>query len=152
MEIVKAQIDDFEEVKRITQDTIKQIYPHYYPAGVVKFFQEHHSDNNIMTDIIHGKVYLIRDGMEYVGTVTIDGNEINRLFVLPKFQNKGYGTAIMEYAENKIFEYFPEIQLHASLPGKKLYKKRAYFEVEYRTKMVANDDWICIDIMKKDRP
>ena len=152
MEIVKAQIDDFEEVKRITQDTIKQIYPHYYPAGVVNYFQEHHSDNNIMTDIIHGKVYLIKDGVEYVGTVTIDGNEINRLFVLPKFQNKGYGTAMMEYAENKIFEDYPEIQLHASLPGKKLYIKMAYFEAEYRTKMVANDDWICIDIMKKNRP
>ena len=58
----------------------------------------------------------------------------------------------MEYAENKIFEYYPEIQLHASLPGKQLYIKRGYFEVEYRTKMVANDDWICVDIMKKNRP
>ena len=62
MEIIKAEFYDFEEVKRITQDTIKQIYPHYYPTGVVEFFQEHHSDNNIIADIIHGKVYLIKDG------------------------------------------------------------------------------------------
>ena len=87
--------------------------------------------------------------MENVGTVTIDGNEISRLFVLPQFQKRGYGTAIMEYAENRIFENYPEIQLHASLPGKKFYINRGYFEVEYRTKMVEYDDWICIDIMKK---
>ncbi|MEA5011836.1 MAG: GNAT family N-acetyltransferase [Angelakisella sp.] len=152
MEIINAEPVDFKEVKRITQFTIMQIYPHYYPTGVVEFFREHHNDNNIMTDIINGKVYIFKDVVEYVGTVTIDGNEINRLFVLPKFQKKGYGTAIMDFAENKIFENYPEIQLHASLPGKKLYIKRAYFVVEYRTKMVTHDDWICIDIMEKYRP
>ncbi len=152
MEIVKAKPNDFEEVKRITQDTIKQIYPHYYPTGVVEFFQEHHSDDIIMNDIIQAKVYLVNDNKENIGTVTIDGNEISRLFVLPEFQRKGYGTAIMQNIEKRIFENYPEIQLHASLPGKKLYINRGYFEVEYRTKMVTYDDWICIDIMKKARP
>lgn len=152
MEIVKATLDDFEDVKKITQNTIKQIYPHYYPASVVAFFLEHHSDNNIMADILQGKVYMLQDDGEYVGTVTIDGNEINRLFVLPEFQSKGYGTALMEFAENNIFENHAEIHLHASLPGKKLYIRRGYSEVEYRTINVANDDWLCIDIMKKNRP
>jgi len=55
----------------------------------------------------------------------------------------------MDYAENRIFESYAENQKHASLPGKKLYLKRAYFEAEYRTKMLALEDWICIDIMKK---
>lgn len=152
MQIIKANVDDFEEVKRITQNTIKQIYPHYYPIGAVEFFQEHHSNDSIMRDIIQEKVYLVKNGQENIGTVTIDGNEINRFFVLPEFQRKGYGTAIMRNIEERIFEDYPEIQLHASLPGKKLYVKRGYFEVEYRTKMVAHDDWICIDIMKKTRP
>lgn len=152
MEIIKAQINNFETVKNITQYTILQIYPHYYPAGVVEFFQEHHCDNYIMTDIIQGKVFIVRDEEENIGTVTLDGNEINRLFVLPKFQRKGYGTAVMEFAEKMIFESYPEILLHASLPGKKLYLKRDYIEVEYRTKAVSHGDWICIDIMKKIRP
>jgi len=151
MEIVKADSADFEQVKRITQDTIKQIYPHYYPTGVVAFFREHHSDNAIMTDIINEKVFIINNDIDCIGTVTIDGNEINRLFVLTQYQKQGYGTTLMEYAENRIFENYSEVQLHASLPGKKLYIKRGYFAVEYRTKMVAFDDWICVDIMKKIR-
>jgi Acetyltransferases len=152
MEIVRTNTADFDTVKRITQSTIQQIYPHYYPAGVVKFFQEHHNDDSIMTDITGGKVFLMKDDGSYIGTVTIDGNEINRLFILPEYQSKGYGTALIEFAENKIFENYSETCLHASLPGKKFYLKKAYFEVEFRTKMVAFGDWICVDIMKKNRP
>lgn len=151
MEIIQAETGDFEVVKRITADTIRQIYPHYYPLGVVGFFLSHHSDANIMADLMRGDVYLAKDGTESVGTVTINGNEINRLFVLPQFQRKGYGAAMMDFAEDRIFASHAQVCLHASLPGKEFYLNRDYVMTEYRTKMVANDDWLCVDIMKKDR-
>ena len=152
MEIIKAEIDTFDIIKRITQDTINQVYPHYYPAGVVVFFQEHHNDSNILTDIGQGKVFVVQDKDEYIGTVTIDGNEINRLFVLPQFHKNGYGSKMMDFAEKEIFSKYSKIQLHASLPGKKFYIERGYSAVEYRTKKVCCDDWICIDIMEKRAP
>ena len=65
MEIIKAEIGTFDIIKRITQDTINQVYPHYYPAGVVTFFQEHHNDSNILTDIGQGKVFVVQDKDEY---------------------------------------------------------------------------------------
>lgn len=36
--IIKASIEQFKEVKKITQDTIAGIYPKYYPTGAVDFF------------------------------------------------------------------------------------------------------------------
>ena len=68
-----------------------EIYPMYYPHGAVLFFSEHHSDENIMRDIRTGIVYLLISGEGIpVGTVTLTNNEIDRLFVLPSFQHKGY--------------------------------------------------------------
>ena len=51
MHIIKAQTEHFEDVKSITHKTISEIYPRYYPKGVVDFFLAHHSDENIMKDV-----------------------------------------------------------------------------------------------------
>lgn len=38
MEYVKATENDTEQILRIVQDTIRTIYPNYYPKEVVDFF------------------------------------------------------------------------------------------------------------------
>ena len=57
--IVRAKENDLETVKKITQTTIREVYPKYYPSGAVEFFSEHHSDEKIMRDINAGIVYLL---------------------------------------------------------------------------------------------
>lgn len=91
MEIVTAKKEDLEIVRRITRSTIKSIYPRYYPAGAVEFFLAHHSDEHIVTDISDNKIFVLYEGGEPIGTVTIKDNNINRLFILPDYQHKGYG-------------------------------------------------------------
>lgn len=59
MNIRIAEEKDFDDVKKITRETIMEIYPKYYPHGAVRFFAEHHSDENIMRDIRAGIVYLL---------------------------------------------------------------------------------------------
>lgn len=60
------------------------------------------SDENIMRDIRAGIVYLlISDEGIPAGTVTLTNNEIDRLFVLPSFQRRGYGKSLMDMAEEK---------------------------------------------------
>lgn len=97
MDIRKAALSDLSIIKRISEVTISEIYPHYYPKGAVDFFLEHHSKDNIMGDIKKGIVYLCFDALKNaVGTVTIKNNEICRLFVLPFYQNKGFVPRIAE--------------------------------------------------------
>ena len=145
MAIRKAVINDFEIVKNITQTTIKSVYPKYYPEGAVNYFLTHHCDNNIRKDIENGYVYLISD----IGTVTIKENHINRLFVLPEFQKKGYGKQLMDFAERIISEEYKEIVTDASLPAKSLYLKRGYIEIKYNKIETENGDYLCYDEMKK---
>lgn len=149
MEIIKADSSLFSAVKEITQTTISSVYPKYYPLGAVKFFKNHHNDLNIMKDIENGIVYLLREDDRFVGTVTLEDNEINRLFVLPEFQHKGYGRYLLDFAENEILKTHDEIILHASLPAKKIYLKRGYTEVEYHQLETPVGDFLCFDIMRK---
>lgn len=102
MNIIKATSADFSEVKNIVHTTIKTIYPHYYPKGVVDFFLNHHSDANIQKAIETETVLLlVVDGI-IVGTGSTKENEIARLFVLPQFQGLGYGTLLMNELEYRI--------------------------------------------------
>ena len=150
MNIRAAEEKDFDIVKKITRDTIRDIYPCYYPQGAVLFFLDHHSDENIMRDIRSGIVYLlISDEGIPAGTVTLTGNEIDRLFVLPSFQHRGYGRALIDMAEEKISSAYDVIILHASLPAKNIYLKRGYREIDYLKIDTGHGDYLCADVMEK---
>ena len=51
MEYIKAIEKDLDAVWELVQETIKTVYPKYYPAEVVDFFCEHHCKDNIAKDI-----------------------------------------------------------------------------------------------------
>ncbi|MBR3057390.1 MAG: GNAT family N-acetyltransferase [Clostridiales bacterium] len=149
--IIIAKPDDADIVFKITQTTIRSVYPKYYPQGAVEFFCKHHSKNKIANDIEKGIVYLLMLDGQAVGTVTVSENHINRLFVLPTYQHQGLGRALMDFAEEKIFSSFDTIELDASLPAKKIYLKRGYTETEYNVIDAANGDHLCYDVMRKVR-
>ena len=150
MGIRLAAISDLDIVIKITNETISEIYPHYYPDGAVKFFVNHHNHANIISDIINNSVFLCIDSEDnIVGTVTINKNEILRLFVLPMYQGYGYGRELLDYAENAISIKYPEIKIAASLPAKSIYLKRGYKETEYHIIKTVNNDFLCYDVMTK---
>ena len=121
-----AEIADLETVLQITHDTISEIYSHYYAEGVVEFFQEHHSRENVLSDIENGIVWLLEEEGSMVGTVTIKEDAVNRLFVLPGYQSHGYGSQLMDFAEDKIAEKFDYVHIDSSLAAKEMYLKRGY--------------------------
>ena len=150
MSIKQAYKDDLQVVKYITIETINQIYPHYYPKGAVEFFVEHHNDTNILSDIESGKVFLcVNEEGQPVGTVSIKGNDICRLFVLPEYQGKGYGRKLLDFAENEIAKKYEEIMIDASLPAKRIYLKRGYREKESHIINANYGDFLCYDVMVK---
>lgn len=152
MSIRKATSEDFKTVKEITEKTISEIYPHYYPNGAVNFFLAHHKESNIINDIHENNVYICFDDKQNaVGTVTVKHNEICRLFVLPKYQGYGYGRELMNYAEQIIFEKYSKVLLDASLPAKKIYLKRGYFAIESNVIPTENGDFLCYDVMVKNK-
>ena len=151
MKIQKAAEKDLETVKRITHDTIKLVYPHYYPTGAVEFFLKHHSEEYIMHDIKSGTVYLLKDeDGETAGTVTVSENSITRLFVLPNYQGRGCGSELIRFAEELIAEKYTDIVIDASFSAKSIYLRKGYKFVEYNMIETDNGDFLCYDVMKKE--
>lgn len=145
-----ATSKDSVQIYNLVKKTIKEIYPHFYPKGAVIFFLNHHSLKNIQKDITSGNVYVLIDENKIIGTITVIENEINRFFVLPTFQHKGFGTKLFEFAQNQIIEKkYTCIKLHASFAAKSMYIKHGYKDFEYRTLETKNKDFLCVDIMQK---
>ncbi|MCH5271033.1 MAG: GNAT family N-acetyltransferase [Lachnospiraceae bacterium] len=144
-----AKDTDLKTVLQITRDTISAIYPKYYAKGVVDFFLKHHKQDNILEDIKNGCVWLLVDEGEFAGTVTIKENAVNRLFVLPEFQSRGFGSQLMDLAEEKIGENYSRIHIDSSLAAKDMYLKRGYKEKRTCKIKADNGDILVYDEMEK---
>lgn len=144
-----AEIADLETILQITHDTISEIYCHHYAEGVVGFFLGHHSREHILSDIENEIVWLLEEGGNAVGTVTIKGNAVNRLFVLPEWQSHGYGSQLMDFAEDKIAERFTYVHIDSSLAAKEMYLRRGYKEKKTCRILADNGDILIYDEMEK---
>ena len=144
-----AKDSDLKTVLQITSDTISKIYPKYYAKGVVDFFLKHHKLENIKEDIAGGRVWLLEDEGYLVGTVTIKDNAVNRLFVLPEYQSHGFGSQLMDFAEDKIAENYNQIHIDSSLAAKEMYLKRGYKEKRTSRIEAYNGDILVYDEMEK---
>ena len=150
MSIRQAVLTDLSIIKNISEITISEIYPHYYPKGAVDFFLEHHSEENILEDIKKKRVFLCLDTLQNtIGTITVKDNEICRLFVLPIYQGKGFGTEMLDFAERIISEQYHKVVLDVSLPAKKIYLKRGYKEIKFNIITTRDNDYLCYDVMEK---
>ena len=149
LNIRRALADDLDTVFRITQQTIRAVYPHYYPRGAVDYFAAHHSPEAIAADIAAGCVFLGEAESEAAGTVTVRGNEIARLFVLPVHQSRGYGAALFAYAEHIAAEQHATAVIDVSFAAKQFYLRRGYREIRYTALRTENGDYLCFDTMEK---
>ncbi len=152
MKIIKAEPEELDIIKSIVDKTIDYIYPRYYPQETIQFFLSHHSKENILADILKGDAYVLKKGDTYIGTGSVNDNYIGRVYILPEFQGKGFGKAIMDFLEDKVFSQYPNIILDTSLPAYKLYLKRGYSSIDYQEDIVENDRVLCYHIMEKKKP
>lgn len=150
MEYKKATLQESESIYKLVQDTIKIVYPKYYPKEVVDFFCEHHSLENILRDIENGVVGVLIDNDRMVGTGCYQDNHITRVYVLPEFQGRGYGTFIMEQLEDNIAVEYDTVFLDASLPASHLYEKRGYQTIRHDRWNVENGVVLVYEIMEKE--
>ncbi len=149
MTIHTATDDDFDLVCKIVHDTIETVYSSFYPENVVSFFLDHHSAEQIREDIREERVYLLdMDGVP-VGTGTIQDNEIKRVFVLPAYQRKGYGSLIMRDLESVVARTSTTVRLDSSLPGYGLYLKLGYRQIAYRMISTPGGQVLCYHEMEK---
>ena len=140
-------------ITKLVQRTIKEIYIKYYRDEVVSFFINWHDITRISEDVAAGKVYVMMDDSQIVATGTADGENITRVYVLPEYQGHGYGSAMMDFLEQKIIREYGSVSLDASLPSGRFYHSRGYLTREHREHMLENGIVLEYEVMcKMDLP
>lgn len=145
-----AKTEDLQTVYDVVQHTIKTIYPKYYPVEVVDFFCEHHSKSAIAKDIESGYVSVLKIDDKIVATGCFVDNHITRVYVMPEYQKKGYGTFIMKQIEVQISEKYDKAYLDASLPAAALYEKLGFSTIKHERYSVENGVILTYEIMEKE--
>lgn len=149
MKIILANEQHVQDIFNVVQTTIKEIYPKYYRDEVVKFFCEWHSKDNIAKDVASKKVYIILENDTIVATGTADEDHITRVYVLPEYQEKGYGSAVMDFLEQKIIVEYGEAYIDSSLPAGKFYHSRGYITKEHLEYELDNEKILEYEVMCK---
>lgn len=125
-EIYRAERRDAEDVCRIVRSTILQVYSRHYPQAVVDEFIKSNDPQTILSDIDRGCVYYIRCGVSAVGTVTVRSDLISRLYVLPLYQGRGFGEALLEFAESRVAQLYKKAWLEAVPSSESFYLRHGY--------------------------
>lgn len=145
-----AKTENLQAVYDVVQHTIKTIYPKYYPAEVVDFFCKHHSMDAIAKDIVNGYVSILKIDGNIVATGCFVDNHITRVYVLPKYQKKGYGTFVIKTIETQIVEKYDKAYLDASLPAAALYEKLGFSTIKHERYPVENGVILAYEVMEKE--
>lgn len=97
--IEKAEVNDFDEISKVINDIIAELFPHYYAVGNKISIQK--TDERIRDEISDGKLYKIISKIknELIGTVTIIDGEIESMYLFPIYQKKGYGRCVLSLIE-----------------------------------------------------
>lgn len=145
-----AKPEELQAIYDVVQRTIKTIYPKYYPKEVVDFFCEHHNVEAIAEDIKNGHVSVLKIDDNIVATGCFVDNHITRVYVLPEYQKKGYGTFIMKSIEAQISDKYDKSYLDASLPAAALYEKLGFSTIKHERYPVENGVVLAYEIMEKE--
>ncbi len=149
MEYRKASRRDFSAVLALIQDTIRTVFPRYYPQGCVDYFLSWHGPERVSAAITAGQVNVLLDGGVLVGTGSRKKNHIERVFVLPEYQGRGYGRYILDRLEEAVAVDHDTVQLDASLPAARLYERRGYHTVEHQSEETESGCVLVWDVMEK---
>jgi len=119
---------EIEETNRLVDLTIETSYAGIYPREAIDFFLAYHTAGHILEDADLGCTFVLAPGGRIVGTGTLLGTTIKRVFVHPSHQRRGYGSLLMHALEGEALERgIRRVELYASLPAKRFYDVLGYF-------------------------
>lgn len=98
LSIVKATEEDHNEVLKVINDIVLELFPHYFALG--DKISIHSTEERLEAEIKEGYIYkvLTRDN-EIIGIVTIIEGELENMYLFPFYQKRGYGRKVLSIIE-----------------------------------------------------
>ena len=149
MEYTKATIDYMDEIYSLIQNTIREIYPRFYPEEVVRFLGVQQCLENLQRDLEEDRIYIFLEAEHVIGVGSYEENHITRIFVRPDYQNHGIGSFILQNLEDPISREYETVHLEATMPAVIMYEKRGYRTVRHEKWTVKNGAVLVYPVMEK---
>jgi GNAT superfamily N-acetyltransferase len=123
--------EDLNQLKDLIDKTIDANYG-YYPIEFVTYWKENlHSKKSILKDSAGGFIAIAESSGKIVGTGTVIGDEISRVFVDPQYQRKGIGKLVMDKLEKQaIAEGVSIVHLTSTASSKLFYDSLGYLSLQ----------------------
>ena len=132
--------EDLMSLKSMIHRVIATCYPGHYGTEAVRFFIDYHDEQAIRKDAREGCAVVLDRAGRTIGTGTLVGDEIKRVFVDVMVQRQGIGRRIMRFLEEKARSSgVTTVRLDASLPAKAFYDTLGYITMEKTFLSMAND-------------
>lgn len=98
LNIVKATEEDTNEVLKVINDIVLELFPHYFALG--DKISIHSTEERLEAEIKEGYIYKIytKDD-EMIGVVTIIDGELENMYLFPFYQKRGYGRKVLSIIE-----------------------------------------------------
>ena len=107
--------------------TIDISYPEAYPKGAIEFFKNYHSKEHIFNDAANGYTIVLESDGKIIGTGTLSGTNVRRVFIDPSYQRKGLGKLVMyELEKRALAKEITTLDLEASLVSKQFWDSLGY--------------------------
>jgi len=133
---------DLQSVYVLIQDTIQTSYHKVYPVEAIEFFKNYHQKESIWNDAISGYTAIVESNSKVVGTGTLLGTNIRRVFVDSLHQYRGIGKLIVQKLERKaVFEKLQVLDLESSLVSRQFWESLGF--------ILQNEDYIPVRNGKK---
>ena len=120
-------LHDLGDVHHLCMRVIHSSYAGVYPPNAILHFEEHHTPEQIAADASAGCTLVAEVSGRLVGTGTVVGNDVRRVFVEPTCQRQGIGRRLMVELEDTATRHgVRTLGLCASLPARAFYEALGY--------------------------
>ncbi len=144
---------DAPALKTLIDRTVDACYPGHYCPAAVRFFKDYHDEQAILKDARAGHTIVLTEAGQIIGTGTLVGDEIKRVFLDPRLHRQDAGRLIMHRLEEEAAAAaVATVMLDASLPSKGFYDKLNYVTVEKTFLPLANGQRLDFFKMQKRLP
>lgn len=145
------RLSDLEGVRDLIKRTIYVCYNGFYLKEVVDYFDMYHWDGNILKVVRDGYIAIVEIQGKIVGTGSVIGDVILRVFVDPAYQKQGLGRMIMNELEMRAAANGVKVvQLRALANARKFYESLGYLTVAKGLVEVDNDRYLEYYKMEKN--
>ncbi len=125
--------EDAAEVRALVERTVRESYHGVYSEAAIEFFVRYHGEDEIRRDIEQGFSIVACDGRRIVGTATLRGDSITRVFVSPERQGEGIGGRLMRVVLDRARSSgLKAVRLDASLVSRRMYEHLGFTVVADR--------------------